>query len=76
MNQSGDAMGNVIVSDQFGGGPVMVWEGITTTNNNTYAGAVGPGFHLEHDSAWPHLARVCRHFLHKAQVQLTHVLQT
>ncbi|MCJ8746514.1 hypothetical protein PDJAM_G00142610 [Pangasius djambal] len=28
-----------------------------------YAGAVGPGFLLVHDSAWPHVARVCRQFL-------------
>lgn len=28
-----------------------------------YAGAVGPGFLLVHDNAWPHVARVCRQFL-------------
>ncbi|KAI4900119.1 hypothetical protein NFI96_024379 [Prochilodus magdalenae] len=28
-----------------------------------YAGAVGPGFLLVHNSAWPHVARVCRQFL-------------
>ncbi|KAI4874306.1 hypothetical protein NFI96_001220 [Prochilodus magdalenae] len=28
-----------------------------------YAGAVGPGFLLVHNNAWPHVARVCRQFL-------------
>ncbi|KAI4895705.1 hypothetical protein NFI96_019616, partial [Prochilodus magdalenae] len=28
-----------------------------------YTGAVGPGFLLVHDNAWPHVVRVCRQFL-------------
>ncbi len=28
-----------------------------------YAGAVGLGFLLVYDNAWPHVVRVCRHFL-------------
>ncbi|KAI4874147.1 hypothetical protein NFI96_015663, partial [Prochilodus magdalenae] len=27
-----------------------------------YTGVVGPGFLLVHNNAWPHVARVCRHF--------------
>ena len=28
-----------------------------------YAGAVGPGFLLVQDNAWPHVAKVCKQFL-------------
>ncbi|KAI4894176.1 hypothetical protein NFI96_002720 [Prochilodus magdalenae] len=79
---------NIIQHDWFGGGSVMVWEGISLEgrtdlyrlDNGTltviryrdeilgpvvrpYAGAVGPGFLLVHNNAWPHVARVCRQFL-------------
>ena len=33
-----------------------------------YAGAVGPGFVLMHDNAWPHVARVCRLYLEDEEI--------
>lgn len=56
-----------------------VWGAISSTGNGTmaaiwcwdesfgphrpYNGAVGIGFLLLHDNAWPHVVRVCRQFL-------------
>ncbi len=36
-----------------------------------YAGAVGPGFLLEHDNGWPHVARVSRQFLEHEGIDTT-----
>ncbi len=36
-----------------------------------YAGAVGPGFLLEHDNGWSHVARVSRQFLEDEGIDTT-----
>ncbi|KAI4873948.1 hypothetical protein NFI96_010167 [Prochilodus magdalenae] len=51
---------NIIQHDWFGGG---YQDEILGPVVRPYTGAVGPGFLLVHNNAWPNVARVCRQFL-------------